>query len=378
MQPMRIIFFENNPAYFLSHRLGLAQALRAEGHDVHVLAMPGQAVATIRAAGFVFHPVPLKRSGLNPFSELLTLARICSLYRKLRPELVYQITVKPVIYGTLAARIVNVRSVMSVISGLGYFALQEGVGGGLFRRFIFLLYRIALRHPNQRIVFHNGADRDLFVARHIVAMQQTTVVPGSGVDMSYYTPSEEPSGIPVVVLPARMLRDKGVFEFVDAATKLRNAGLSARFLLVGGADPGNPSAIPETQLQQWNVEGNVEWQGHAADMRAVYAGCHVVCQPSYREGLARVLIEAAACGRAVVSTDVPGCRDAVVAGETGLLVPPRDSTRLAQALRKLIEDAALRKKFGHDARQHALKHFAVERIVELTMASIHQLVRKPD
>jgi glycosyltransferase involved in cell wall biosynthesis len=375
---MRIIFFENNPAYFLSHRLSLAQALRVEGHDVQVLAMPGPAVEKIKAAGFVFHPVVLQRSGRNPFVELLALIRICRLYRKLRPDLVYQITVKPVIYGTLAARFVKVPSVVNVISGLGYFAMREGTGSALFRNFIFSLYKMALQHPHQKIIFHNGDDRALFVAKHIVTQDQAVVVPGSGVDMKYYTPTEEPPGIPIVVLPARMLRDKGVVEFVDAATVLRNTGLSARFLLVGGVDPGNPSAISETQLQQWNREGNVEWKGHAKDMRAVYANCHVVCQPSYREGLAKVLIEAAACGRAVVSTDTPGCRDAVVAGETGLLVTPRDSNELAKALRQLVEDATLRKEMGHKARQYALKNFSVERIVELTMDVIRQLIQLPD
>jgi glycosyltransferase involved in cell wall biosynthesis len=375
---MRIIFFENNPAYFLSHRLSLAQALRVEGHDVQVLAMPGPAVEKIKAAGFVFHPVVLQRSGRNPFVELLALIRICRLYRKLRPDLVYQITVKPVIYGTLAARFVKVPSVLNVISGLGYFAMQEGTGSALFRKFIFFLYKMALRHPHQKIIFHNGDDRALFVAKHIVTQDQAVVVPGSGVDMKYYTPTEEPPGMPVVVLPARMLRDKGVAEFVDAATALRNTGLSARFLLVGGVDPGNPSAISETQLQQWNRAGNVEWTGHAKDMRAVYANSHVVCQPSYREGLAKVLIEAAACGRAVVSTDTPGCRDAVVAGETGLLVTPRDSNELAKALRQLVEDATLRKEMGHKARQYALKNFSVERIVELTMDVIRQLIKLPD
>lgn len=369
-----ILFFENNPAYFLSHRLPLARAVQDRGYEVHVAAMPGPTEAAIRAAGFDFHPLELSRGGMNPFAELRTLWRIRCLYRELKPQLVYQVTIKPVIYGTLAARSARVPRVMSVVSGLGYFAMQSGIRGGLFRQFIFTLYRFALRHPHQKIVFHNQQDRELFVKRGMVRASDALMVPGSGVDVKYFSPQAEPAGVPVVMLPARMLRDKGVHEFVAAAKALRAAGVQARFLLVGGADAGNPSAIPEAQLQRWNVEGNIEWLGHVQDMRALYAQSHIVCLPSYREGMARVLLEAAACGRPVVTTDVPGCRDAVLARETGLLVPPCDSTALAAALRQLIEDKALCRRMGKAGRHHVVANFSVEQVVMLTMTALAALM----
>ena len=370
----RILFFENNPAYFISHRLALARAVRDMGYAVHVAAMPGEAAAAIRAAGFEFHPLPFQRGGMNPFRELLTLWRIRRLYRDLQPQLVYQVTIKPVIYGTLAARNARVPRVVSVVSGLGYFALQDSLRGTLLRNLVFGFYRFALRHPCQRVIFHNLEDRDAFVCQGILSQADTDVVPGSGVDMTYFDVSDEPAGVPVVVLPARMLRDKGVHEFVAAAAALRAAGVQARFLLAGGTDAGNPSAIPEMQLQQWHAEGDIEWLGHVPDMRALYATSHIVCLPSYREGMAKVLVEAAACGRPVVTTDVPGCRDAVLAGETGLLVSPRDPQTLAIAIRRLIEDSAMRRRMGRQGRLLAESRFSTDRVVAATRDILHALM----
>ncbi|MGA9853575.1 MAG: glycosyltransferase family 4 protein [Gammaproteobacteria bacterium] len=370
----RLLFFENNPAYFLSHRLALAKAAEKMGFEVHVAAMPGQAVQAIETAGFVFHIMPLKRSGMNPFTEFRTLMRIRRLYCELRPDLVYQITGKPVIYGTLAARMAKIRYSVSVVSGLGYLAMQTGIRGRVLRYFIFGLYRFSLRHPSQKVIFHNGDDRRLFVDKGILKAGDTVVIPGSGVDMDHFTPQTETAGVPVVLFPARLLRDKGVNEFFAAATLLQSRGVRARFLLVGGTDPGNPSAISEAQVRQWNAEGNVEYLGHVADMRTIFAQCHVVCLPSYREGLPKALIEAAACGRPVVTTDVPGCRDVVVNGETGLLVAPRDSTALAAALRRLIEDNDLRRRMGQAGRRYVETQFSTGQIIIRTTAILAALM----
>lgn len=370
---MRILFFENNPAYFLSHRAGLARHLREQGHEIHVASIPGDATKRIVESGFTFHAISFSRSGRNPFGELLVLIRICRLYRTVQPDLVYQVTVKPVIYGSLAARFVGVKSVVSVISGLGYSATLPGLTGKVFRRIVFFLYRAALRHPRQRIVFHNNEDLKLFVRKRIVSAAESVVIPGSGVDMEHYRVTEEVSGIPTAVLPARMLRDKGVVEFVEAARILRENGVQARFVLAGDVDPGNPSAISEDELRQWNRDGAIEWVGHVRDMRKLYETCHVVCLPSYREGLAKALIEAAACGRPVISTRVPGCRDAVLDGETGLLVAPRDSRQLAEGLQRLLQDTALRRDMGSKGRDFAENNFSVEHIVLATMNLIARL-----
>ncbi|MGH8308075.1 MAG: glycosyltransferase, partial [Gammaproteobacteria bacterium] len=187
----RLLFFENNPAYFLSHRLPLARAAQKMGFEVHVAAMPGQAAHVIETAGFSFHPVSLKRSGMNPFTELRTLFRIRRLYRELQPDMIYQVTIKPVIYGTLAARSLKINHLVSVISGLGYLAVQPGIRGRVLRYFIFSVYRFSLRHPSQKIIFHNGNDRELFVDNGVVNASDTDVVPGSGVDMEHFSPQAE-------------------------------------------------------------------------------------------------------------------------------------------------------------------------------------------
>lgn len=373
---IRILFFENNPAYFLSHRLVLARALQQKGYAVHVAAIPGEASEAVRAAGFEFHPLRFSRGSMNPCAELLTLWRIYHLYHKVKPELVYQVTIKPVIYGTLAARCARVPRVVSVVSGFGYFALRTNFSGKLLRGLVFGLYRFALRHAHQRVIFHNADDCEEFMRRGILRADDTQVVPGSGVDTSHFIPSEEPSGIPAVVLPARPLRDKGVYEYIEAAKMLRAAGVQARFLLAGGADPGNPGAIPEAQLRQWTEEGDIEWLGHVLDMCALYAASNIVCLPSYREGMAKVLVEAMACARPVVTTDVPGCRDAVLAGETGLLVPSHNSNALAAALRTLIQDRELRQRMGARARTLAEGRFSAQRVVARTMEILHGLMAK--
>jgi glycosyltransferase involved in cell wall biosynthesis len=371
----RLLFFENNPAYFLSHRARLASELAALGYEVHIATLPGAAVQDIEASGFIHHAVSFSRRGINPIVELIVLWRVLKLYRGLKPDLVYQVTIKPVLYGTMAARWARIRAVISVISGLGFIVTGRGRLVPLLRGFVFLLYRITLRHRHERIIFQNQEDLGMFIGRGLVKPNEALVIPGTGVDTSYFTATEEQPGEPLVILPARMLRDKGVYEFVSAATSLRAAGLQARFQLAGGADPGNPGAISVTQLEQWNSDGYVEWLRHVTDMRSLYARCHIVCLPSYREGMPRVLLEAAASGRPVITTDVPGCRDAVLDEKTGLLVCPGNAQQLAAALRRLIDHQDLRRQMGRAGRFLVESRFSATRVIADTLDVMHTLVR---
>lgn len=373
----RLLFFENNPAYFLSHRLPLARAAQGLGFEVQVATMPGKSARAIESAGFALHTLRMHRSSMNPLAELLTLARIRRLYRKLRPDLVYQVTAKPVIYGTLAARSTKVPHLVSVVSGLGYAATRPGIKGWILRHVVFRLYRCSLRHPSQKVVFHNRDDRDLFVSKRIVKLADTAVVPGSGVAMEYFSPQAEPQGLPRILFPSRVLRDKGAVEFVAAAVSLRAAGVQAQFVIAGGTDPGNPSALSEEQVQRWADEGIIEWLGHTRDMRALYAQVHIVCLPSYREGLPKALIEAAACGRPVVTTDVPGCREVLIDGETGLRVPARDTAALAAALQRLIEDPELRLRMGSAGRRYVATRFSTAQVIAQTTAIFTALLPLP-
>jgi glycosyltransferase involved in cell wall biosynthesis len=371
--PARLLFVVNDAGFFLSHRLVLAEAARSSGYDVHVATPSGEGVERITAHGFPYHPLRLSRRGSRPWSEAASITALVGLYQRLRPQLVHHVTVKPVLYGSMAARITGVPAIVNAVSGLGYVFIASGALAGTRRRAVLAAYRVALRGRGTRVIFQNEDDRGLFVAAGLVPRERTVLIRGSGVDLSAYRPGPEPPGPPIVVLPARMLRDKGVGEFVEAAATLRTQGIAARFVLVGDTDAGNPAAIPADQLRAWQADGIIEWWGHRKDMPGVLAGAHVVCLPSYREGLPKALLEASAAGRPIVTTDVPGCREAVRQGENGWLVPVRESAALAERLRELILDPGMRARFGRRGREIAEAEFGVERVVAATLALYRSL-----
>ena len=370
----RILFVDNDVNSFYAYRIEMARAAREAGFDVHIAAPKGKASETLLSEGFRFHNVPMTRSGLHPWKELATIVTLFRLYRKLQPDLVHHLRLKPVLYGGLAAYGARVPAVVGLLTGLGYVFIAETRKANVIRQLVTLSCKVAFRHGNQRIIFQNPDDQFVFVENKILPARQTALIKGSGVDVSVYLPTPERDGVPLAVLASRMLRDKGVGEFVDAARSLRHAGVSARFVLVGETDPGNPTAISAEQLREWADSGVVEWWGHKANMKDVLAQAHIVCLPSLREGVPKVLIEAAACGRAIVTTDAPGCREIVRNGENGLLVPVRDSRALAEALRLLIENAPLRATMGSKGRELVVREFSVERVVQETLGVYRDLL----
>ena len=335
----------------------LARASRAAGFDVHVACPAGDAAENLAREGFPFHPIPLSRSGMNPIAELATLFALYRVFTRLRPDLVHHLRLKPVVYGSLAARLAGVPALANELTGLGYLFTRDGCVTWCLRRLVMLASRVALSHANQRVVYHNPDDRDLFLRAGVLPAEKTLLIKGSGVDTVRFSPHPEPAGLPVILLASRMLWDKGVGEFVEASRTLRSSGIRARFVLVGETDSGNPSAIPTERLREWHKEGIVEWLGFRTDMPNVLNQAHIVCLPSVREGLPRVLVEAAACGRALITTDTPGCREVVRNGDNGLLVPVRDAPSLAWACRLLLENAALRKEMGARSRERAVREF---------------------
>jgi glycosyltransferase involved in cell wall biosynthesis len=286
---------------------------------------------------------------------------------------VHQVTVKPVLYGSLAARAMGVPAVVNAISGLGYVFTGDERGRGL-RRVVHGVYAAALRNPRSRTIFQNPDDRRLFVSNRLVRGEQTVLIRGSGVDCSLFAPTPEPAGTPVVMLPARMLWDKGVGPFVEAARILRTRGARARFVLVGASDAGNPTAVPEAQLRAWAAEGVVEWWGPRDAMHHTLAEASIAVLPSRREGLPKVLLESAACARPMVATDVPGCREVVRPGENGLLVPVDDGPALAEAIGALLDSPELRARYGAAARAMAVAEFAEEVVVGRTMELYRELL----
>lgn len=368
------MFVVNAPEFFLSHRLPLAVAAKKEGLDVHVATADGADVQRIRAEGFTHHVIPFARSGQNPLKELSTLLCLVKLFRRLQPSLVHLITIKPVLYGGIAARLTNVPAVVSAVSGLGTVFVADSAVARIRRLMVTGLYCAAFKQKRLAVIFQNPDDRDALLDLKALNAAQARMIRGSGVALADYPCVPEPKGKPVVVMAARLLKDKGVFEFVEAARLLKQRGLPVDMRLIGSPDPGNPTSVTQQELDWWAAEGNVELLGYRTDIAAQYAQANIACLPSYREGLPKSLIEAAACGRAVVTTDVPGCRDAITPDVTGLLVPVKDAVALADAIQTLIEDPELRNNMGQAGRALAEKAFTIEKIVNLHMDIYRELL----
>ena len=281
---------------------------------------------------------------------------------------------KPIIYGGVAARYTGVKAVVNAMTGRGYLFLKNSLREAVVRRLVIEGLRFAFAHKNQMAIFQNHDDQAFCVDLGLCRPGQCVVIKGAGVDLAAYFPSPEPAALPLVVLASRMLWDKGVGVFVAAATQLRSRGVAARFALCGGTDDGNPTAIPLAQLRQWNHSGVVEWWGFMPDMQSVFSRAHIVCLPSFAEGMPRVLLEAAAAGRPIVTSDAPGCREIVRHGENGFLVPVKDSAALAGALQRLIEDGELRRAFGARGRLIAETEFSQEQVVAETLTVYRALL----
>jgi glycosyltransferase involved in cell wall biosynthesis len=367
-QEKLILFVVNDAGFFLSHRLPLALAARDYGFRVCVATPPGDGVEQIEAEGLLHYSLPLSRSGANPFAELMTIRELYKLYRNLRPSLVHHVTIKPVLYGTLAARLAKVPAVVNAISGLGFVFLAQGMFSSMARAAVLNSYRWLFSRAGLWVIVQNRDDYRYLLDEECLSQDQLELIRGSGVDLMHFAAQPEPTQTPLVVLPARMLWDKGVGEFVAAAHTLKNRGVKARFALVGGIDPNNPESVPARRLADWARDRDIEWWGNRQDMARVYSQANIICLPSYREGLPKVLLEAAASGRAIVTTDVPGCREVVIEGENGLLVPARESEPLAEALQQLIQQPELRQAMGKKSRKFAEAEFSIERVVAQHMA----------
>jgi glycosyltransferase involved in cell wall biosynthesis len=361
----RLLFVANVPWAFAMHRLPIALMARERGAEVHVACGEGEGADDIVSLGFPFHPLPLTRNTMAPIRDLRAIRALTRLYRQLQPDVVHHVTLKPVVYGSIAARLARVPAVVNAFAGLGYVFSSGSLIGWLRRGALLRLLERALRLPRQAVVFENDDDRRLLIEAGAVPSELASVIAGVGVDTTEYYPTVEPGGPVRIVLASRMIREKGVEYFVEAARRLKVDGAHARFVLVGTPDPFNPSSLSENQLRSWDSEGIVEWQGFRRDMPRVLQEAHVVCLPTYyREGVPRILIEAAASGRPLVATDMPGCRDIVQNGVNGFTVPAHDVERLTAALKLLIDDRDLRTRLGLASRTIVEKEFALPRVLD--------------
>jgi glycosyltransferase involved in cell wall biosynthesis len=371
--PPRLLFVVTEDWYFCSHRLYLACAAKVAGFDVSVATRVAGHGERIRAAGLRLYPLNMVRGGTNPWQEIFAFLNLVRIFREERPDIVHLVAVKPVIYGSLAAFFTGIGRVVSALPGLGYVFSSDRSKARLLRPLVRMAYRRLLSGAGKRLILQNPDDVRLFVSLGLAREDSIRLIRGSGVDTQRYAPALEPDGAPLVVLPARMLWDKGVGEFVAAARELRSCGVDARFALVGDADMENPASIPRRQLKEWTDEGVVEWWGQRDDMPNVFCQSALVCLPSYREGLPKALLEAASCGRAIVTSDVPGCREIVCHGDNGLLVPGRDAAALAAALAHLLQRPDERRRMGDRGRHRVLAEFSQESVSQATIAVYREL-----
>jgi glycosyltransferase involved in cell wall biosynthesis len=369
-RPVRLLYVINLTPYFNAHWLERVLAARAHGYEVHVAASAGLGEDVVRDAGLPFYPLGFTRGRSDLVTESGALLGTARLYEQLRPDLVHHITIKPIIYGGLAARWHRVPAVVNTVAGLGYVFSQHGARALLLQEMVKAAYRVALAHPNCKVVFENPDDRQDFLRWRLVTADKTLVIKGAGVDIVHFRPRvDQQGGAPTVVLASRLLWDKGVGVFVEAAAQVKRAHPDARLVIVGTRDAGSRDSIPELQLRDWAASGLVELWGHRADMPDVLAAATVVCLPSfYREGIPRVLIEAAACGRPIVTTDAPGCHEIVRHGENGLLVPVKDPKALAQAINELLADRERGERMGRAGRARVEAEFTTAGVVAQTLA----------
>jgi glycosyltransferase involved in cell wall biosynthesis len=362
----KLLIIVNDLPFFISHRLAIAVAARDAGYEVVVAAPAHQHSDTLAAQHieFVELLMPRKRGSLG--AELASIRGLWRLLGEQQPDVAHLITAKPIIFGGIACRFRGI-PVVAAISGLGHVFILDNLRARLARKLLLLGYRLALKRRQALAIFQNRDNQKVFEKAGIIK-DHFVLIRGSGADLAAFNPVPCNNVAPVVVLPARMLWTKGVGEFVEAARILRTRGYDASFILVGNNDPGNPANIEQSQLDTWNAEGAVQWLGYRADIAKTLEQADIVALPSYLEGLPKTLIDAAAAGRPSVTCDVPGCRDAIEAGVTGLLCEARSAESLANAIAVLLDDRELRERMGREARKLAEREFDIRQVISQHLA----------
>lgn len=350
------------PESLVVFRGALIRALVERGDRVTAMAAPAapEVVARVEALGARYRAYPVQRNALDPLADLRTLRALRAAFRELAPDVILAYTVKPVIWGGLAARLAPRARFFGLVTGLGYALQGDGPRRRALASLVSLLFRAALRRA-EGVIFQNEDDRAAFVTRGLVPVARTHRVHGSGVDVAHFAVAPMPDGPPVFLLIARLLRAKGLREFAEAARLVKARHADAVFRIVGGADP-SPDRVDPAEVERWQREGIVEYAGHAADVRPHLAACHVYVLPSYAEGLPRTVLEAMAIGRPVLTTDAPGCRDTVVDGENGFLVPVRDAAALAERMEWFLAHRAEWPRLGAASRRLVESRFDVRAV----------------
>lgn len=365
---LKVLYVVTEDWYFCSHRLNLARAAQKRGFEIHVATSVRSHGHKILAEGFNLHRlIQLKRSNVSPWQEILAVTELWRLYCKVRPDIVHHVALKPVLYGALVARLTRVPKIINALGGVGSLFISKNPRMKWVQKGVVFLLRHLLNHKTQRLIVQNNDDYKLWQCKAKLSPAQLILIRGSGVDIDRFKPRQHKTNkIPVIVCAARMLWDKGIGDLAESARILKQRQLQFRLMLYGPIDGQNPSAIDRPTLINWQKEGLLKWLGHVDDIAPIYQAADIAVLPSYREGLPKTLLEAAACQLPIVTTDVPGCRDIVRHNVNGLLVPPQSPQLLADALEILIKNQTLRQLYGKAARLRVEREFADQLIIDQT------------
>ena len=369
---VKILFLITEDWYFLSHRLALAQSCRDLGWNVVVATHVDKNYDEMKQQGFEIIPIRMRRGYGNVYSEIVAIFELIQIFRHHKPDITHNVGLKPVIYGSLAARLTRTVPVINMLAGMGYVFSRGGLSTRLIRAAIKLALKFSLGVRTHWLIVQNNTDATVLTAKRLASAERTKIISGSGVNVQKFKPTPEPEEPIIVAIVSRMLKDKGIEEGVMAARELRRRGGNIEFWLVGDEDPPNPSSLSKETLQQWDEEACIRWLGHQTDIAAIWAKAHIALLPSYREGMPMSLLEAAACGRPIVTTDVPGCNELIVHGVNGILVQKHDWMAIANAIQTLANSPQLRAKLGAAARDTVCGAYTVETVNQETQA-LYQL-----
>lgn len=362
-----ILFVVAEDSYFVSHRLHLAQHALDNGYRVVLITHGNKYKEIIEKKGINVYNWNINRSSINIILEVYSIVKLRQMIKDIRPKIVHAVAMKPVLYSSIACKGIDAIRCVFALGGLGFIFSSQKRYARFIRPLIIIALRYALSGKKNRLILQNIDDQHVIIRHRIIAEEQIRLIRGAGVNTSIFSPQPEAVGLPLVVLPGRMLWDKGIGDFVECARAIKAKGIAARFALVGDPDEHNPECVPRGQLEAWKKEGVVEWWGYCDDIPEVLRQAAIVCLPSYGEGLPKALLEAASCGRPIVTYDVSGCREVVVHERNGLLVPLKDGRALAAAVEKLLHDPELRMRMGRFGREMVIAEFAEERIARETM-----------
>lgn len=376
----KLLYLVTEDWYFCSHRLELATAALNADYDVYLVTQVTHHADFIRSEKIKLYPVIFSRSYNRPWQDIKTLINIFKIYREIQPDIVHHVALKPVMFGSLICLFMKKnkpKAVVNAMTGLGSLFISKKPFLSMVKSIFSKLLVFFLQRKNSHLIVQNNDDKALFIDEYHLPLEKISLIKGSGVNINTYKPALNKSKLITVMLVARMLKDKGVEEFISAVSLLEKQGQSARFVLVGDTDKENPSSISTARLEEWNKKGIIEWWGQCDNMVSVYEQANIVVLPSYREGLPKVLLEAAACGLPIVATDVPGCRVIVKHGVNGLLVAVRDADELAAAISQLINNPELCKEMGSKGRDMVEKEFSSNIVIDKTLMLYQSLLTSP-